>query len=87
MCVYMYRKYTILLRAFGECVPLSLDLSLFFLVSLVIAFAHHTLVASLVNHFHSTALESVVVSRVLQIMIFIFDQKRFFFFFLFICDE
>lgn len=47
-------------------VSLSRSFSLCFLVSLVIAFAHHTLVASLVNHFHSTALESVVVSRVLQ---------------------
>lgn len=29
VCVCVYRKYTILLRAFGECIPRSIFLSLF----------------------------------------------------------
>lgn len=66
----------------------SVSLSIFlflFLVSLVIAFAHHTLVASLVNHFHSTALESVVVSRFLQNDDFYIRSKTILFDF--ICNE
>lgn len=65
VCLFMYRKFYDLITSFRRVYP-SLNFSQLVFVSLVISFAHHTLVASLVNHFHTMTLESVVVSRVLK---------------------